>query len=198
LAEEFWVDDCVEVMKGDQLGGLGIVRRVEEKELLVLFQTEISSHKQAVQELKVDSVEIAIKPSCVRKVFEVGDYVITVSDQDEELLGFVVAIDLMNEVSLTNRVTVIKHGSYQVRSHPYYVELNLTYILPFSSTGIQVSFICEIAHTSYCNIFPLITHSQCPSHLMRSGSSCKLVLPACPRGTQMHTITSITSAKACL
>ena len=70
-----------------------------------------------MQEIKVNSVEIVIEPSCVRKVFEVGDYIIAVSDQDEELSGFVVAVDSVDEVSLTNRVTVIKHGSYQVRSH---------------------------------------------------------------------------------
>jgi len=175
LAEEFWVDDRVEVMKGDQLGRLGIVRRVDEKELSVLLRTECLSY-EAAQELKVNFIEIAIEPSHVRKFFEVGDYVVAVSDEDEELSGFVVAVDLMDEVSQRIKVTVVKHGSYQVRSRCSYVDLDLIYASPFSSPGIPASFICEIDRTSYCETSPQITHTQRPSHQMRSDSSYGLVL----------------------
>ena len=105
------MDDCVKVMEGVQQGRLGIVRKVDEKELSVSLWVDMLYHDQ---ELKVTAIEIAIKPSHVHKVFQVGDFIATFSRQEQELSGLVVTVDLRDEISLTNRVTDTNHGSDQV------------------------------------------------------------------------------------
>ena len=189
LAEEFWVDDRVEVMEGDQQGRLGIVRRVDEKELSVLLWADMLYHDQ---ELKVTAIGIAIKPSHVRKVFQVGDFVATFSGQEQELSGLVVAVDLMDEISLTNRVTVTNHGSDQVSGHESYGCLDLYTIC--SSPEILASSTCKNPLTSYYEASQ-ITHQ--PSQT-KSGSSWQLDPAAHLSAARIHSVIFVTSGKACL
>src|SRR5882762_3735668 len=110
LGEEFWVNDRVKVISGDQLGRRGIVQAVNGSELSVLLWAEGLSNGHTVA-----SISIAITSSACRKVFEVGDYVMGVatSDQDQEESGFVVAVDVMHDVGQHHKITLVKHGSYE-------------------------------------------------------------------------------------
>lgn len=126
LSEEFWVNDRVEVMSGDQLGRRGIVQTVGEQELLVSFWTEVSNDELEGHKREVAHTAIAIQSSYVRKTFEVGDYVVAaaVSDQDKEEWGFVVAVDAMHNGRQGHKVTIVKHGNYEeVSGRPWFFDL---------------------------------------------------------------------------
>jgi hypothetical protein len=108
LSEEFWEDDRVELTNGEHLGRRGLVREVDKEFLSVLVRTD--DLRAGQPERNVSSIEIKIGASFARKVFEVGDYVEAVSDQNTDLQGFVVAVDQAESMKMPAKVTVMEHG----------------------------------------------------------------------------------------
>jgi transcription elongation factor SPT5 len=90
LAEEFWVDDRVEVTSGDWQGRVGIVQAVEENLLSVLLWKDTLTSDERPRQLS--SMQVEIRTSSVRKLFKVGDFVEAISEDDHPRQGFVVAI----------------------------------------------------------------------------------------------------------
>ena len=107
LAVEFWVGDRVEVTSGDHMTRRGIIQQVDSEEISVLVRTNDFRDARALDEPEVSCI-VVVSPSCLRKVFLVGDYVEVISDNATDLQGFVVAVDLTNP--LHSKVTVVEHG----------------------------------------------------------------------------------------
>jgi transcription elongation factor SPT5 len=89
LDEEFWVDDRVKVISGEQLGGMGVVSKVSEESVSIFLWMDILGDNG---QQGPSSIEVQFMPASIRKVFEVGDYVEAVIDDNRPRRGFVIAI----------------------------------------------------------------------------------------------------------
>jgi transcription elongation factor SPT5 len=90
LANEFWVDDRVEVTRGDWQGRIGTVQAVEENLLSVLLWKDTLIGDEGPRQFS--TMQVGIRTSSVRKLFKIGDFVEAVSEDDHPRQGFVVAI----------------------------------------------------------------------------------------------------------
>jgi hypothetical protein len=127
LAEDFWVDDRIEVIGGEYVTQQGIVRDVGEQTLSVLIPTDDSPDE------KREFLTVEIPTECVRKVFNIGDFVEVASAQDAELQGFVVGIESTNRAGDT--VTIMKPGFQDPVSGPMCFFALLSYFCQFSSNS---------------------------------------------------------------
>ena len=90
LAEEFWVDDRVEVISGDLLGRVGVVSKVVEEFVSVFLWKDILGGNGRQES---SSMEVELISAFIRKVFRIGDYVEAVVDDKKPRRGFVIAIN---------------------------------------------------------------------------------------------------------
>jgi transcription elongation factor SPT5 len=116
LAEEFWVGDRAKVISGDWLGGVGVVSEVGDESVSIFLGKDILGDNGQQGPSSMEVMEVQLVPASIRKVFNVGDYVEAVVDDNRPRRGFVIAIHQTEGERDT--VTITERGCQEVSVAP--------------------------------------------------------------------------------